>query len=42
MFKEELDAAAQRNPEIRYDPQLIDATYALLTLVSLAVNVVTI
>jgi isocitrate/isopropylmalate dehydrogenase len=30
MFKEELDAAAQRNPEIRYDPQLIDATYAHL------------
>ncbi|HVC76849.1 MAG TPA: isocitrate/isopropylmalate family dehydrogenase [Candidatus Micrarchaeaceae archaeon] len=30
MFKEELDAAAQRNPEVRYDPQLIDATYALL------------
>ena len=30
MFKEELDAAAQRNPDVRYDPQLIDATYALL------------
>jgi isocitrate/isopropylmalate dehydrogenase len=30
MFKEELDAAATRNPEVRYDPQLIDATYALL------------
>ncbi len=30
MFKEELDAAAQRHPEVRYDPQLIDATYALL------------
>jgi isocitrate/isopropylmalate dehydrogenase len=30
MFKEELDAAAQRYPAIRYDPQLIDATYALL------------
>ncbi|MEA2655782.1 MAG: isocitrate dehydrogenase, partial [Chloroflexota bacterium] len=30
MFKEELDAAAKRNPEVRYDPQLIDATYALL------------
>jgi isocitrate/isopropylmalate dehydrogenase len=30
MFKEELDAAAQRNPGVRYDPQLIDATYALL------------
>src|SRR6266513_3091257 len=30
MFKEELDAAAARHPEIRYEPQLIDATYALL------------
>jgi isocitrate dehydrogenase (NAD+) len=30
MFKEELDAAAQRHPEVRYEPQLIDATYALL------------
>ena len=30
MFKEELDAAAQRYPSVRYDPQLIDATYALL------------
>ena len=30
MFKEELDAAAARYPEVRYDPQLIDATYALL------------
>ena len=30
MFKEELDAAAQRYPTVRYDPQLIDATYALL------------
>jgi isocitrate dehydrogenase (NAD+) len=30
MFKEELDAAAKRHPAIRYDPQLIDATYALL------------
>ena len=30
MFKEELDAAATRNPDVRYDPQLIDATYALL------------
>lgn len=30
MFKEELDAAAQRHPDVRYDPQLIDATYALL------------
>jgi len=25
-----MDAAAARHPEIRYDPQLIDATYALL------------
>jgi isocitrate dehydrogenase (NAD+) len=30
LFKEELDAAAQRHPTVRYDPQLIDATYALL------------
>jgi isocitrate dehydrogenase (NAD+) len=30
MFKEELDAAAQRHPDVRYEPQLIDATYALL------------
>jgi isocitrate dehydrogenase (NAD+) len=30
MFKEELDAAAARHPSVRYDPQLIDATYALL------------
>jgi isocitrate/isopropylmalate dehydrogenase len=30
MFKEELDAAGKRNPDVRYDPQLIDATYALL------------
>lgn len=30
MFKEELDAAAGRYPQVRYDPQLIDATYALL------------
>jgi isocitrate dehydrogenase (NAD+) len=30
MFKEELDAAAQRYPAVRYDPQLIDATMALL------------
>lgn len=30
MLKEEMDAAAQRHPEITYDPQLIDATYALL------------
>lgn len=30
MLKEEMDAAAQRHPEVPYDPQLIDATYALL------------
>jgi isocitrate dehydrogenase (NAD+) len=30
MFKEELDAAASRYPDVRYEPQLIDATYALL------------
>jgi isocitrate dehydrogenase (NAD+) len=30
MLKEEMDAAAARYPDVRYDPQLIDATYALL------------
>jgi isocitrate/isopropylmalate dehydrogenase len=30
LFKEELDAAAERHPKVLYDPQLIDATYALL------------
>jgi isocitrate dehydrogenase (NAD+) len=30
MLKEEMDAAAARHPEVKYDPQLIDATYALL------------
>jgi isocitrate/isopropylmalate dehydrogenase len=30
MLKEEMDAAAQRYPDVEYDPQLIDATYALL------------
>ncbi len=30
MFKEELDQAASRHPAVRYEPQLIDATYALL------------
>ena len=30
MFKEELDAAAARHPDVRYEPQLIDATYSLL------------
>lgn len=30
MFKEELDAVAKRYPDVRYEPHLIDATYALL------------
>lgn len=30
MFKEEMDAAARRHPDVPYEPQLIDATYALL------------
>jgi isocitrate dehydrogenase (NAD+) len=30
MFKEELDAAHERYPDVAYNPQLIDATYALL------------
>jgi isocitrate/isopropylmalate dehydrogenase len=30
MFKEEMDAAAARHPDVAYDPQLIDATLALL------------
>ncbi|HSM58458.1 MAG TPA: isocitrate/isopropylmalate family dehydrogenase [Candidatus Sulfomarinibacteraceae bacterium] len=30
MFKEELDRAAQEHPDVRYEPQLIDATFALL------------
>ena len=30
MFKEEMDASAQRHPDVRYEPQLIDATFALL------------
>ena len=30
MFKEEMDAAAARYPDVEYEPQLIDATYALL------------
>src|SRR5579884_198704 len=30
MFKEEMDAAAGRHPDVPYEPQLIDATYALL------------
>jgi len=30
MLKEEMDAAAERYPDVVYEPQLIDATYALL------------
>jgi isocitrate/isopropylmalate dehydrogenase len=30
MFKEEMDRAATLYPDVRYEPQLIDATYALL------------
>lgn len=30
MLKEEMDEASKRYPEVPYDPQLIDATYALL------------
>src|SRR5262249_1281811 len=30
MLKEEMDAAAARHPDVRYAPQLIDATFALL------------
>ncbi|MBV9737560.1 MAG: isocitrate dehydrogenase, partial [Candidatus Eremiobacteraeota bacterium] len=30
MLKEEMDEAAARHPDVVYDPQLIDATYALL------------
>jgi isocitrate dehydrogenase len=30
MLKEEMDAAAVRHPEVAYEPQLIDATFALL------------
>jgi isocitrate dehydrogenase (NAD+) len=30
MFKEEMDRAAALSPDVRYEPQLIDATYALL------------
>jgi isocitrate dehydrogenase (NAD+) len=30
MLKEEMDAAAARHPDVPYDPQLIDATFALL------------
>jgi isocitrate dehydrogenase (NAD+) len=30
MLKEEMDAAAERHPDVLYEPQLIDATFALL------------
>jgi len=30
MLKEEMDEAAERHPAVRYEPQLIDATFALL------------
>jgi isocitrate/isopropylmalate dehydrogenase len=30
MLKEEMDAASERHPEVPYEPQLIDATFALL------------
>ena len=30
MLKEEMDAAAARHPDVVYEPQLIDATYALV------------
>jgi isocitrate/isopropylmalate dehydrogenase len=30
MLKEEMDAAAERHPSVEYEPQLIDATFALL------------
>jgi isocitrate dehydrogenase (NAD+) len=30
LLKEEMDAAAERHPEVSYEPQLIDATFALL------------
>jgi isocitrate dehydrogenase (NAD+) len=30
MLKEEMDAASARHPDVEYEPQLIDATYALL------------
>jgi isocitrate dehydrogenase (NAD+) len=34
MLKEEMDAAAARHPEVPYEPQLIDATFALLVAAS--------
>ena len=30
MLKEEMDAASRRHPAVRYEPQLIDATFALI------------
>ena len=30
LFKEELDSAHERHPQVRYEPHLIDATFALL------------
>jgi isocitrate dehydrogenase (NAD+) len=30
MFKEEMDRAAELNKDVRYNPQLVDATFALL------------
>ena len=30
LLKEEMDSAAERHPEVPYEPQLIDATFALL------------
>jgi isocitrate dehydrogenase (NAD+) len=30
MFKEEMDRAAEMNKDVRYNPQLVDATFALL------------
>jgi isocitrate/isopropylmalate dehydrogenase len=31
MLKEEMDSAAERHPDVPYEPQLIDATFALLS-----------
>ena len=30
LLKEEMDAAAERHPDVQYEPQLIDATFALV------------
>ena len=38
MLKEEMDAAASRHPDVRYEPQLIDATFALLVASALGVG----